>query len=125
MFSRAKLAYYGGSALIWLNEPADARRASASAADALTLWAAGDPADRSLDDEALAHVYAATAHVQLGDLDHAAADLAPVLALPVERRISWLVKRTARVGELLAAPRFANSVVAADLREAVAAFAAR
>ena len=66
-FSRAKLAYYGGSTLIWLDRPSDARRAVASATTGIQLWQAGDPADRSLDDEALAHVYAALAHVKLGE----------------------------------------------------------
>lgn len=123
-FPPAKLAYYGGSALIWLDQPADARRAAASAAQAIELWRTGDPDDRSADDEALAHVYAATAHVQLGDLDAAADYLAPVLELPVERRISWLVKRTERVGELLAEPRLASSAQAETLHAAVAEFGA-
>ncbi|MGI9003283.1 MAG: helix-turn-helix domain-containing protein [Pseudonocardia sp.] len=121
-FSRAKLHYYSGSALIWLDQPADARRAAASAGTGITLWQTGDPADRSLKDEALAGVYAATAHVQLDELDAATAMLAPVLALPVERRISWLHRRVARVGDLLTAPRFTGSTAARDLRAEIEAF---
>ncbi len=120
-FSPAKLSYYGGSALIWLPEPDDARRGLASATEAIALWEASVPADVPEDDYALAHVYAATAAVQLADLDQATAFLAPVFALPAERRISWLRKRVARVGELLAGfsgPR------AESLRAGVAAFTA-
>lgn len=122
-FSRAKLAYYGGSTLMWLDQPADHRRAAASAESAIEQWEAGDPADRSLDDEALAHVYAATAHVKLADLDAATTALAPVLALPAERRISWLRNRIDEIGELLTAPAFAGSASVAELRADVDSFA--
>lgn len=121
-FSRAKLAYYGGSALMWLDDPGDLRRAAESANRGIALWQAGEPDDRSLDDEALAHVYAATAHVRLGELDAAAAMLVPVLDLPAERRISWLRHRLAEVSALLAAPRFTGSTTAGELRTAVEAF---
>lgn len=40
--------------------------------------------------------------MRLADLDQTAAFLAPVFALPAERRISWLRKRVGRVGDLLA-----------------------
>ena len=56
---------------------------------------------RSLDDEALAHIYAATASAQLRDLEAATAYLEPILGLPPERRISWIRKRMTRVVELL------------------------
>ncbi len=122
-FSPAKLAYYGGSALIWLDGADDARRALDGAVEAITLWEAGERAELPEDDHALAHVYAATAAVQLGELDRAAAMLTPVLALPAERRISWLRKRVTRVDELLGADRFAGSDEADALRTAVTACA--
>lgn len=121
-FSRAKLSYYGGSALMWLPEQADSRRAAQSAESAIQQWQAGDPADRSLDDEALAHVYAGTAYMRLGELDAAASALAPVLALPAERRISWLRRRVGEITGLLDEPRFAGSSDAAELRSAASAF---
>ncbi|MPZ67785.1 MAG: helix-turn-helix domain-containing protein [Pseudonocardiaceae bacterium] len=120
-FSPAKLSYYGGSALIWLPEIDDARRGLAGATEAIALWEAGDPAAIPADDHALAHVYAATAAVHLADLDQAAAFLAPVFALPTERRISWLRKRVGRVGDLLAGLSGAR---AESLRADVAAFTA-
>ena len=61
--------------------------------------------------------------MQLGELDRAAAMLTPVLALPAERRISWLRKRVTRVDELLGADRFAGSDEADALRTAVTACA--
>lgn len=121
-FSRAKLAYYAGSALMWLPEPADARRAADSAVTAVSLWENGDPTDRSLDDEALAHVYAAGSYIRLGELDAADALLRPVLTLPPERRISWLQRRVGDIGALLTAPRFAGSATAAKLLADVRAF---
>jgi len=120
-FSPAKLSYYAGLALIWLPEPDDARRALAAATETIALWEAGDPGDLPEDDHALAHVYAATAAVQLAELDQAAAFLAPVLALPAKRRISWLRKRVRRIGDLLGGFTGAR---AESLRGDVAAFTA-
>lgn len=121
-FSRAKLSYYGGSAFMWLPERADARLAAQSAESAIDQWAAGDPADRSLDDEALARVYAATAYVKLRDLDAARAAIASVLVLPDERRISWLRRRVAEIPGLLGDPVFQHSNAAVTLAAAARAF---
>lgn len=121
-FSAAKQAYYSASSLIWLDKPADARKGRRGADEAMRLWTAGDVADRSLDDEALAHVYAATASVQLKDIDAAAAYLAPILDLPEDRRISWIRKRMMRVADLLGARRYAGSQEAAVLRERIAEY---
>lgn len=121
-FSRAKLAYYGGSALMWLPEKSDSRRSAESAESAIRQWQNGDPADRSLDDESLAHVYAATSYIRLAELDDAAAALAPVLALPAERRISWLRRRVGEIVDLLDGQPFHGSSSAAELRSAAEAF---
>lgn len=107
---------------MWLPEPADSWRAARSAESAISQWEHGDPPDRSLDDEALARVYAGTAYVRLGELDRAASALAPVLALPSERRISWLRRRVAEIVDLLEEHRYQGSVVAAELRTGAAAF---
>jgi hypothetical protein len=118
-FSAAKQSYYSASSLIWLPKPADARRARQQADEAMGLWAASDAADRSLDDEALAHVYAATASVQLRDVDAAAEYLAPILDLPKDRRISWIRKRMLRVADLLGGRRYRGSSEATELRERI------
>lgn len=120
-FSQAKELYYAGSSLIWLEGGHDARRAVTSAETAIDLWQHGPAAERSLDDERLAHIYAATAHVQLGDVEAAAAALAPVLTLPAEDQISWITKRMGRVADMLSAPRYARNATAADTVAAIRA----
>lgn len=116
-FSETKQHYYSASSLIWLDDERDARRAVAEAVTAVNLWESGPPEDRSLDDEALARVYQATAHVHLGEVDAASSALRPVLDLPEDRQISWIRKRMARVADGLSAPLFKGSREAAELIE--------
>jgi transcriptional regulator with XRE-family HTH domain len=123
-FSRAKQSYYAGSSLIWLQGGHDAERAQREALEAIGLWQSGPAEERSLDDERLAHIYLATARVQLDDVEGAADALAPVLSLPVEDQISWIVKRMDRVAGMLSAPRYAGSRVAAETVESINALAA-
>lgn len=121
-FSPAKLAYYSGSSLIWLRGQSDNRRARAQAHEAIRLWRASGPEDRSLADEALAHVYAATAALAIGDLEAAVADLEPILGLPPERRISWIVRRLDRVSGRLASRRYAGNGLAAETLERICGY---
>lgn len=123
-FSRAKQSYYAGSSLIWLQGGHDAERAQREALDAIALWQSGPVEERSLDDERLAHIYLATARVQLDDVEGAAEALAPVLSLPVEDQISWIVKRMDRVAGMLGSPRYARNRVAVETVQAIAALAA-
>jgi transcriptional regulator with XRE-family HTH domain len=81
-FTETKQRYYAGSALIWLNGEPNAQRAAQEAQAAISRWQQEPPASRSLDDEALAHVYLGTARLQLGDLDGAMAAIRPILDLP-------------------------------------------
>jgi len=103
---------------MWLDGETDVGRAAREAELAIQMWEAEPPATRSLDDEALSHVYAATAHIRLGALDAASQAIAPVLALPPERRISWVVKRLRGVAERLG-QHFTGSSEAASLRDAI------
>ena len=123
-FSRAKQSYYAGSSLIWLQGGHDAERAQREALEAIGLWQSGPVEERSLDDERLAHIYLATARVQLDDVEGAADALRPVLSLPVEDQISWIVKRMDRVAGMLSAPRYAGSSTAVETVEAINALAA-
>lgn len=123
-FSRAKQSYYAGSSLIWLQGGHDAERAAREALEAIGLWQSGPAQERSLDDERLAHIYLATARVQLDDVEGAADALRPVLSLPVEEQISWIVKRMDRVAGMLSAPRYAGNSTAAETVEAINALAA-
>ncbi|WP_093803991.1 helix-turn-helix transcriptional regulator [Streptomyces sp. Wb2n-11] len=123
-FSRAKQSYYAGSSLIWLDGGHDAERAAREASEAIEMWRTGPEADRSLDDERLAHVYLATARVQLDDVEGAADAIRPVLSLPVEEQISWIVKRMDRLAGMLSAPRYAGNRTAAEAVAAINALAA-
>ncbi|MEU7338683.1 helix-turn-helix transcriptional regulator [Streptomyces sp. NPDC007074] len=123
-FSRAKQSYYAGSSLIWLQGGHDAERAEREALEAIALWRSGPVAERSLDDERLAHIYLATARVQLDDVEGAADALVPVLSLPVEDQISWIVKRMDRVAGMLSAPRYAGNRTASETVEKINALAA-
>ncbi|MFD9443384.1 helix-turn-helix domain-containing protein [Streptomyces sp. NPDC060001] len=123
-FSRAKQSYYAGSSLIWLQGGHDAERAAREAVEAITLWQSGPVEERSLDDERLAYIYLATARVQLDDVEGAAEALTPVLSLPVEEQISWIVKRMDRVAGMLGAPRYAGNQTASETVERINALAA-
>lgn len=117
-FSRAKLMYYSGSSLIWLEGGSDARRARDEAHAAIKLWQRSGR-ERSVADEALAYVYAATGSLQVHDLEAAQEDLEPILSLPPHRRISWIVKRMNRVVQLLDEPPFDTDPGARALRERI------
>ncbi|MFD7867347.1 helix-turn-helix domain-containing protein [Streptomyces sp. NPDC059783] len=123
-FSQAKQSYYAGSSLIWLQGGHDAERAAREAESAIGLWQAGPEVERSLDDERLAHIYLATARVQLDDVEGAAEAISPVLSLPVEEQISWIVKRADRLAGMLSAPRYAGNATAEETVEAINALAA-
>jgi tetratricopeptide (TPR) repeat protein len=123
-FSRAKQSYYAGSSLIWLEGGHDAARAAREATTAIELWQAGPVQERSLDDERLAHIYLATARVQLDDVEGAADAIRPVLSLPLEEQISWIVKRADRLAGMLSAPRYTGNRTAEETVEAINALAA-
>ncbi|MEO3776313.1 helix-turn-helix domain-containing protein [Micromonospora sp. B11E3] len=122
-FSEAKQHYYAGSSLIWLDGGADAERAAREAGEAINLWRNEPPETRSLDDEALAHVYQGTAYLQLGQLDAATAAVRPILELPPERQISWIHKRLDRFDAMLLGPRYAGSHEASELHDEIQALA--
>jgi hypothetical protein len=110
--------------LIWLQGGHDAERAAREATEAIALWQSGPAEERSLDDERLAHIYLATARVQLDDVEGAADAIRPILSLPVEEQISWIVKRAERLAGMLSAPRYAGCRTAEETVEAINALAA-
>lgn len=121
-FSRAKQLYYGGSSLMWLPGRDNALRARDEALEAIRLWKASGPHERSHDDEALAHVYAATACLTLHDLEHAVRLLEPILSLPAEQRISWIGKRLDNVASILGRPPYDAEPLAVLTRERIAEY---
>ncbi|MFF3359604.1 helix-turn-helix domain-containing protein [Streptomyces sp. NPDC002917] len=122
-FSPAKQSYYAASSLIWLQGGRDAERAAREATAAIALWQAGPVAERSLDDERLSQIYLATARVQLDDVEGAAEAIQPVLTLPVQEQISWIVKRADRLAQMLSEPRYAGNRTAAETVDLINALA--
>jgi hypothetical protein len=116
-FSPAKQAYYTASSLMWLDDKGALALAQDSAVLAISTWQHEPTAQRSLDDEALAHVYLATARLKLGEIDGAMEAVRPIIELPDERQISWIQKRVAELALILDDDRFRHSVTAADARE--------
>lgn len=121
-FSETKQRYYAGSSLIWLGDPPNAQRAAVESQAAIERWATGPAADRSLDDEALAHLYLSTARLQLGELDGAVDALRPILDLPAERRISWITKRLDNVVSILTASPYDHSPAARSAVDEIRAY---
>jgi hypothetical protein len=119
----ARKHYYAGSSLIWLDGGQDSERAAHEAAQAIDLWQQALPKMRSLDDEALAHVYQASAHLQLGQLDAAAVAIRPIQDLPACRQTSWIHKRLGRFANMLRKPRYQHTREAADLYDEIQTFA--
>lgn len=113
-FSPAKQAYYSGSSLMWLPETRALTIAVDSSKDAISIWEREPAGQRSLDDEALAHVYLATARLKLGEIDGAIEATRPVLDLPAERQISWIRKRVGNLADILGGDRYRHSVMAAS-----------
>ncbi|HEX6074589.1 MAG TPA: helix-turn-helix transcriptional regulator [Micromonosporaceae bacterium] len=123
-FSRAKQHYYAGSSLIWLPNEADATRATQETTEAIDIWQREPSGSRSLDDEALAHIYLGTAQLRLGNLASAGAAIRPILELPPERQISWIKKRLMRLAHMLRSGRYADSTDARSLHDEIHAIAA-
>lgn len=121
-FREAKQRYYAGSSLIWHDDTKLLRRAERESLAAIHNWETGAPVDRSLSDEALCRVYAATARVSLGEVDGAREALGPILDLPGERRISWIKKRMGRVARMLHNDPYLGSPLASSLRDELIAY---
>ncbi|WP_163554098.1 helix-turn-helix domain-containing protein [Candidatus Frankia alpina] len=116
-FSYAKQLYYAGSSLIWLPDEPALRKAEQDSGRAIELWEQEGEQFRSFDDEALAHVYMATARLKLGEIEGAMDAVRPIIELPNDRQISWIRKRVGELSLLLDDERFKHSTVAADARE--------
>lgn len=121
-FREAKQRYYAGSSLIWNDDTKLLARAEHESLAAIHGWETGPVDERSLSDEALCRVYAATARVNLGEVDGAREALGPILDLPEDRRISWIQKRMARVAHLLGDAPYDKSPLASSLRDELIAY---
>lgn len=121
-FSPAKQAYYSGSSLMWLPERPVLEVAAEQSALAVNIWESEPSEQRSLDDEALAYVYLATARLQLGEIDGAMEAVRPVIDLPEDRQISWIRKRIGNLASLLGQDRYKGSRQAVAARDELSAY---
>ena len=123
-FSPAKQAYYSASSLMWLPDRSALETAANKAVTAINVWEQEPVGQRSLDDEALAHVYLATARLKLGDIDGAMTAVRPIIDLPPERQISWIRNRIGELANILDNDRFRNSAAAGDARDELRTYGA-
>ncbi|MDP9866167.1 MULTISPECIES: hypothetical protein [Streptosporangium] len=86
-FRPAKERYYAAVTHLHLGASAAAIEA---AGESLALYAAGDPENRSYGCESMASAHLAIAHLMEGDAAGAEGAMAPILALPPDRRIGSL-----------------------------------
>jgi hypothetical protein len=86
-FRPAKEHYYAAVTHLHLSDPASAIE---SARRSLYLYASGEPENRSYGCESMASAHLAIAHLMEGDRQGAEDALAPILALPADRRIGSL-----------------------------------
>jgi hypothetical protein len=64
-------------------------------------------------------VYLGTARLQMADLDGAVEAIRPIVDLPAERRISWIVRCLRRFADLLRSDVFKASPLARDTAEEI------
>lgn len=115
-FPYAKQKFYAASSLMWSSDKKSLKMAAQNASEAIAIWRRLG-SERVLDDEALAYVYLATARMKLGEIDAGMEAIAPVFALPAERRTSWMRKRVAHLREILADDRYKGSLSLADAKQ--------
>ncbi|MBB5156091.1 hypothetical protein [Saccharopolyspora phatthalungensis] len=123
-FPRAKQAVYAGTTLLALGDRASAARAARESSQALELYEAAAPTDRSSGDMLAARLDLGSAYLLQDDLDGLHGHLEIVLAVPPIRRTASVVKRAADIGQRLDHSRYANSAQGRQLRSAITAFCA-
>lgn len=115
-FPKAKQHYYIGSTYGLLG---DHELAEQHAQAAINAYENGLPAERSYGDETLARLDVVNARLSLGDLDGATDAVAPVLALPEDRRISQLTTAIDRTRGILQQPQFTRSSASRELLDSL------
>lgn len=98
----------------------DCRRALGAAASADAAWAAGTP--RVPANWAQIRMGAGIAHLMNGSLEHAIAEVAPVLTLPADLRVATVTGYSESLQKRLNEHRFAGNQIATDLRRELVQF---
>ena len=123
-FDPGKAAYYASEVRLALGGAANSRIAVQNADEALALFEAAIPAQRSPEFVAAARLDRANAYLALADLDAAAEELRTVFALPVESRTEPIVGRVTAAGHTLRSPKFTRSALSLELRDEISLFRA-
>ena len=103
----------------WLPDAAQAERA---AQNAIAAYETAAPAERSYNSEAIARADLALARARQAAVDGAIDAIAPVLAIPPERRVHQIRTSVTRVSHVLSTPTFHGSIPARDALAAIEAF---
>jgi hypothetical protein len=118
-FGPSRQLYYAADALAWL--PGEAAAAEHSAAEAVAAYRDTAAAEWAFGDQAGSHSDLAMARIATGELAGAAEAVAPVLELPVDRRMNGIIASMTRVHKALRASP--PSAEARDLQERIEMFA--
>jgi len=89
-FNRPRQLYYAADAMRWCGQ-AEAEATQRLASEALAAYESAPVDDHAFGDEAGTRCALAAARVEQGEIDGAAEALAPVLTLPVSKRIHGVV----------------------------------
>jgi len=100
------------------------RQAVLHAEEARRLFEAAPDTDQGIRFPCYARLDQAAAHLALGDLDAAHAQLQPVLTLPAEHRTVPIMGLLDKITTALADPRYATARTATELREQIDVFGA-
>lgn len=92
-FNRPRQLYYAADAMRWCGQ-AEAEATQRLAQEALTAYEAAPVDDHAFGDEGGTRCALASARIELGEFEGAADALAPVLALPLSKRIRGIVSST-------------------------------
>jgi len=123
-FPAAKQAVYAGTTLLAFGDRDTAARAARESSQALALYGAAPPAQRSSGDMLAARLDLGCAHLMQNDLDGLTDQLRVVLTVPEVKRTASIVKRAAGIAASLKAPPFSGSAQSRQIRAEIASFCA-
>jgi tetratricopeptide (TPR) repeat protein len=120
-FTEARQAFCSGSAYLQLG---NVSRALEECERAVRLYEASPAGERWYGAECSARTDLAAARLLRGELDGAREALAPVFALPPDKRVQGVVKRLGNVQRLLSQPLYLGSAEGRHLGQQIEGFAA-
>ena len=122
-FASCRQEYYEAETRIWVpGEEEHAKESAQRAVSAYEIAHEQNSDDWAFGDEAGSRADLAFAHACLGEVEGAREVLAPVLDLPVDRRIAGIVRSVMRVHDPLRRPEYTGSTTVRQLREEIDAY---